>query len=392
MPGTELHVGDYALNASNEAMQEIDLSASGISVSTAFRVGIELLNSGTPSVARDDDGNITPNRNFIFASGGSWFESSALGVTGDWIIRAVVSSGAPAAGEASILSVEDIGNDQGRQIRLSFARSAFDAIGAATPILNYEAYRRIDPLPGAKLAGWDFVASIPAHGDSEYSMVLPTLADSTITAGQHWSAFLVRATTAVPTVFFSSLPDSGYSVDNLAPSVPANLLMTGQQLDWDPAGESDFAYFAIYGSSSSAFDGSATILGETTDTSFDISASSHGYYHVTAHDFAGNEGTAASVTAATAVDAPRLPNVSLRAQPNPFNPSTSLYFELAEPGTVSLMIFDVRGRQVDTLLLSQWLPAGEHRIAYRSELPSGSYFVRLRTAHGTQNLRIALVR
>ena len=46
-----------------------------------------------PSVVNDDDG-IEPNRNAIYASlgGGNfgWFSNSALGVNGDWVIRAVV--------------------------------------------------------------------------------------------------------------------------------------------------------------------------------------------------------------------------------------------------------------------------------------------------------------
>lgn len=44
-----------------------------------------------PSVVRDTDG-IQPGRNAIYAnvSGGTWFNAATLGVTGDWVIRAVV--------------------------------------------------------------------------------------------------------------------------------------------------------------------------------------------------------------------------------------------------------------------------------------------------------------
>jgi len=46
-----------------------------------------------PSVVDDDDG-IMPNRNAIYASLGGgqfgWFSNSTLGVTGDWVIRAVI--------------------------------------------------------------------------------------------------------------------------------------------------------------------------------------------------------------------------------------------------------------------------------------------------------------
>lgn len=46
-----------------------------------------------PSVVRDTDGN-TPGHNTIYADIGSsfvWFDSATLGVTGDWVIRAVVN-------------------------------------------------------------------------------------------------------------------------------------------------------------------------------------------------------------------------------------------------------------------------------------------------------------
>ncbi len=50
-----------------------------------------------PSVVRDTDG-IQPGRNAIYANagGGTWFNAASLGVTGDWVIRAVVDCQATA--------------------------------------------------------------------------------------------------------------------------------------------------------------------------------------------------------------------------------------------------------------------------------------------------------
>ena len=50
------------------------------------------------------------------------------------------------------------------------------------------------------------------------------LCDSTESGGICWSTFFVSAMTAIPTVYFDSPPDSGYSTDNLAPAVPSNLV------------------------------------------------------------------------------------------------------------------------------------------------------------------------
>jgi len=43
------------------------------------------------------------------------------------------------------------------------------------PVIRYDAYRRDDPAPAAAQAprgtldmGWQYVASVPAHGESQY--------------------------------------------------------------------------------------------------------------------------------------------------------------------------------------------------------------------------------
>jgi hypothetical protein len=62
--------------------------------------------------------------------------------------------------------------------------------------------------------------------------------------------------------------------------------------------------------------------------------------------------------------------------PNPFNPTTTLHFELPVAGTVTLRIFDLAGRQVCELADERW-EAGEHRVTFDgADLPSGIYFAR----------------
>ena len=70
------------------------------------------------------------------------------------------------------------------------------------------------------------------------------------------------------------------------------------------------------------------------------------------------------------------------AFPNPFNASTQITYALPEPATVSLMIYDVLGRHVNTLVRTTQ-PAGEYSAAWngtdeRGEaVGSGVYFYRL---------------
>jgi len=58
-------------------------------------------------------------------------------------------------------------------------------------------------------------------------------------------------------------------------------------------------------------------------------------------------------------------------QPNPFNPSTELSFRLAEAGLVSLIIFDVEGRRVRSLIEGVELEAGEHAVLWDGRDESG---------------------
>ena len=90
-PGNELFSNTYLINASDNAMQSIDLTAENIVISGDIRVGIEFVDGGFPSIARDDDGNINGSVNFIYATPLGWAQSDTYGLTGDWIIRAVVS-------------------------------------------------------------------------------------------------------------------------------------------------------------------------------------------------------------------------------------------------------------------------------------------------------------
>ncbi|RMI04727.1 MAG: DNRLRE domain-containing protein, partial [Calditrichaeota bacterium] len=68
--------------------------------------------------------------------------------------------------------------------------------------------------------------------------------------------------------------------------------------------------------------------------------------------------------------------------PNPFNPATTIVFELPRASRVTLLVFDVTGQKVRTLIGGQ-MPAGKHRIQWdgtdASGKPavSGVYFYRL---------------
>ncbi len=70
--------------------------------------------------------------------------------------------------------------------------------------------------------------------------------------------------------------------------------------------------------------------------------------------------------------------------PNPFNPSASIGFEIAEAAPVYLRLYDVRGSLVKSFYAGTMLSAGEHRMQWdgrndrETNIPSGIYFLELR--------------
>ena len=78
----------------------------------------------------------------------------------------------------------------------------------------------------------------------------------------------------------------------------------------------------------------------------------------------------------------------VRASPNPFNPSTTIAFELAKAGRVTLRVYDVSGRLVSTLAAGD-MGAGPQEVRWDatrrngSRVPSGVYFYVLETPERT---------
>jgi hypothetical protein len=240
-----------------------------------------------------------------------------------------------------ITSIEDVGNDQGRQARVQWSRASHDSAGTQYTVVSYSILRRVDQYlrgTGADLGleargsyayppgDWDIVVTVPAWGEAEYSTVCPTLCDSTITEGMCWSVFFVRANTSDPLVYFDCNPDSGYSVDNLAPSAPTGLLLANTVLSWAECPDEDFDYFSVYGSNTGDI-GDATLIGYTVGPAMDVQAAPFLWYHVTATDFSGNEGAVATVAnTTTGVEAEHIRptrHALHPPQPNPFTEGLS---------------------------------------------------------------------
>ena len=78
--------------------------------------------------------------------------------------------------------------------------------------------------------------------------------------------------------------------------------------------------------------------------------------------------------------------------PNPFNPSTEIGFRIAEPGHVSLTVYDMLGREISRLV-DGYLNPGSHSAKWDAQdLPSGQYFYVLATQSVSQHRRMILVK
>ena len=79
---------------------------------------------------------------------------------------------------------------------------------------------------------------------------------------------------------------------------------------------------------------------------------------------------------------PEKPNVELNNYPNPFNPFTTISFELKQGGDVDLSVYDLRGRRI-TQLKSGHMEAGRYDVQWSATddqgtaVSSGFYICRL---------------
>jgi hypothetical protein len=95
---------------------------------------------------------------------------------------------------------------------------------------------------------------------------------------------------------------------------------------------------------------------------------------------------------------PPSPAVMYPATPNPFNPITTIGFEVGTNQLVTVGVYDVRGALVRVLLDAAEVPPGHHEViwdgrdARNVRVGSGVYFVRMVAPGFRQTQRLALVK
>ncbi len=272
-----------------------------------------------------------------------------------------------------------------------------------TPVIRRE-------ILGAETYYWYLIDTVDPYYLPSYSAPEPTMFDSTATSDEY-HYFQVIAHTGDPAVFWTSPPDSGYSVDNLAPCPP--LCLAGEQsfvpeglmLTWDPNTEPDLDGYAIYRGMDTGFTpGPGNRLTEPCDTFYfdDEWRWDSGYcYKVAAVDVHGNESECALLCSdgITGGETSAAPRASFLQQnhPNPFNPATTISFGISEPASVTLKIYEAAGRLV-RILLNENRTAGRYEVTWDGrdtagrQAASGIYFYTLNAGDFRETRKMVLLR
>lgn len=78
--------------------------------------------------------------------------------------------------------------------------------------------------------------------------------------------------------------------------------------------------------------------------------------------------------------------------PNPFNAVTSLRFDLPQESKVKIVLFNVMGQAVATVVDGAY-PAGRHKVQYEeTDLPSGMYLMKLEAGNFTAMKKVLLLK
>jgi len=237
-----------------------------------------------------------------------------------------------------------------------------------------------------------FVGTVPVHrGFTEYDFVARTLHDDV----QTW--YMVTAIGYDTWEFWDSNPMGGVSHDDLAPAPPSGMVASAGatpmlvNLTWEPAlddpvEKTPVQYYTVYRGGET---GELAVVDYAIEPSFSDELPAYGIYRyaVSATDFAGNESVRSgeeTYTILSVVDGIELPDkYALGANyPNPFNPSTTITYQLPEAGHVTLQVYDLTGKVVNTLV-SDYRPAGYHKVVWNGRdskatpVATGVYFYRI---------------
>ncbi len=178
------------------------------------------------------------------------------------------------------------------------------------------------------------------------------------------------------------------------------------RVSWNAAPEENILYYVVYRDTAAVFvptEMRAVAMVDHPNTFFDDTPSYDCYYLVAAVDSHGYSSgyservyTDDQLSPAGEDQTPRVLAIS-GVVPNPFNPMTTVKFDLPRSGRIQLAIYDLRGRLVRNLVSGQ-MEAGSHDVVWNGRndqgqtAAAGVYFARLSSADGHRTVKMVLAK
>ena len=352
-------------------------------------------------------------------------DASFLGSTSPTITQ-VVESPKPV-----LVAVRDVVNDQGGHVGVIWNASDLDLApynaiesywilrsAPATAVARAsQAGARVSPAaPGSIDASvgaflsvqaqgttyyWEYIASLPASQSPQYTFVAATTCDS-MAGSNPLTAFMIMARTPGGAQWWFSDPDSGYSVDNLAPLAP--VAFTGAYgagtatLHWGSSPEADLGQYRLHrGATVDFVPGPGNLVMAGADTVYVDAAAALYYYKLCAVDVHGNASgfTLLLPSGTTGVAGGASPAFALEGvRPNPSRGEPlSVAFTLPTAASARFELVDISGRRVVEREVGA-LGAGRHSVAIAPDrrLAPGLYLLRLTQGRNVSVTRVAVLK
>jgi hypothetical protein len=297
--------------------------------------------------------------------------------------------------EAPVLVIEDVPDDQGGQLVAHWSHFFYDQPGANPQIESYSIQRQN--------GDWESISTIEATQADEYSLVFDVPDIYVVGEPEPWATYRIIGQTSDPDVYAVSITQDAYSVDNIAPPIPAATIVEDvdfRYIVWQEPDIPDLAEMCVYRGTEAGFEPEEPIACPS-DPVFVEEHLAWYFYRVQFTDSHGNlsefseELHGSYPTGAEDVVPAR---VSLGpVAPNPFNPRTTVHFSLPEPTHVMMAIYGIDGRRI-AVLVDEVRERGGHEVIWRGtddagrNVASGAYFCRLEAGENTRTIKIVLAR
>ncbi len=390
------------------------VSVSGLSLNTTYRVHVCEYNGGpgsevymTTTGTDNPDNVITADASVTFTDGSGFAPDITKGST-DQVLGRFQLAGDVAGASLTDASIQLNGTRTGLS-NLKLWMSADAAFGSDTQL---GATVTADPGDGSTATFASFTSAI-GTSDVYYFLTGDVASDATgVVQGVlvNNSSLTIASGTLSGTITNAPLSNGDASLPVELVSFSATKKGNSVAVEWTTASETDNLGFIIERKTDksdwqqiASYQSNNALVGKGTASSpklysytdKDVTAGGSYTYRLSDVDVNGQV-NALATTEVTAAVTPTTTQL-FAAYPNPFNPQTTLKYQLANDSHVTLAVYDVLGRQVKQLV-NQQQSAGEYAATWNGTTnaglaaPSGAYLVRLQAGGRSQLQKIILMK